>query len=225
MSKTNPRQYVRIPHSLMTTDGIKASSIATYAALASYADKDGFSYPSVPSIAKRAGLSVKIARRECDRLVKLGYLVRTPHFDGPKQQRSNRYTLTWQRDNVATNVPETRQKRQTPGVVSASGPTGISDTRTNSTNNYNHLTTAADLVEASWSPQGKTQNKQGVARIVAVSLENGISPEKLEAALKILDRDRKYVSDFSLGAALNPKPLITLAADKKVDWDYESEEF
>jgi len=224
MSKTNPRQYVRIPHSLLTTDGIKASSIATYAALASYADKEGFSYPSVPSIAKRAGLSEKIARRECDRLVKLGYLIKTPHFDGPKLQRSNRYTLTWQRDNVSINAQEEGQKRQTPGVVSASGPTGESDTRTNLNNNYNHLTTATSLVEKAWNPKGKTQRKQGVVRLVADSLENGIAADQLEAALKRLDREGRFVSSYSVHPALNPKPLFPgFAPDRQHDWSTASE--
>ena len=226
MSKTNPHQYVRIPHSLLTTDGIKASSIAVYAALASYADKDGFSWPSVPSIAKRAGLSEKITRRECKRLVELGYLIKTPHFDGPKLQRSNRYTLTWQRDNVSQNAQEKGRKHQTPGVVLASGPSGESDTRTNFNDNYNHLTTATSLVEKAWNPKGKTQRKEGVARIVADSVENGIAADQLEAALRQLDREGRYVSSFSLGAALNLKPLLPdLPADRPYDWSSVSEEF
>ena len=225
MSKTNPRQYVRIPHSLFTTDGIKASTIATYAALASYADKDGFSWPSVPSIAKRAGLSEKITRRECQRLIELGYLTKSKHFDGTGLQRSNRYILTWQREMVVEKDSTEQLKRQTPLTFPSNSGPSKSDTRTNSNkDNYNHLTTAAELVENSWDAGGKTQTKRAVIRIVATALENGVEQQKLLEALAKLSQLDIYISAYSLSSALNPKPLTKLRADEKVDWSSQSED-
>jgi len=125
---------------------------------------------------------------------------------------------------VSINAQEEGQKRQTPGVVSASGPTGESDTRTNLNNNYNHLTTATSLVEKAWNPKGKTQRKQGVVRLVADSLENGIAADQLEAALKRLDREGRFVSSYSVHPALNPKPLFPgFAPDRQHDWSTASE--
>ena len=215
MTRTNPRQYVRIPQTLLTCDGIKASTIATYASLASYSDRKGFSYPSVPSIAKRAGLSEKIARRECDRLVKLGYLEKRSHFDASDGQRSNRYTLIWQKEDTTETTEPVEQKSKSSPIVSDIAPRSDNERLTRSTKNQQQQSNAAaEIVANSWRSQGKTQ------RI----LTNGISAETLEKALRELSRTNSYVSAYSLSTALNPKPLFTIEADKKIDWNNESEE-
>ena len=225
MSRTNPRQYVRIPMTLLAADGVKASTIATYASLASYADRKGFSFPSVPSIAKRAGLSEKVARRECNRLVELGYLERRAHFDDTDGQRSNRHVLTWQRDDVEEKTSGEKQFSKSAGGDSASAPSSENARLTNSiTNQSQQSILAADIVANSWSALGKTQRKEGVLRIVADALENGIDEEELRKALAKLNQVNVYISAYSLSTALHPKPLNTLNADKKVDWSKESED-
>ena len=224
MARTNPRQYVRIPQTLLTSDGVKASTIATYASLASYADRKGFSFPSVPSIAKRAGLSEKIARRECDRLVKLGYLERRAHFDASEGQRSNRYTLIWQKDDTAKTTELVGQNDESSGLVSDTAPSSESERLTRSTKNQQQQSIeAAQIVTNSWRSQGKTQRIESVIRLVNDALLNGIDAQKLETALAELSRTNSYVSAYSLTSALNPKPLFTLEADRKVDWAKESE--
>lgn len=224
MARTNPRQYVRIPQTLLTSDGIKASTIATYASLASYADRKGFSFPSVPSIAKRAGLSEKIARRECDRLVKLGYLERRAHFDASEGQRSNRYTLIWQKDDTAETTELVEQNDESSRIVSDSAPSSESERLTRSIKNQQQQSIeAAQIVANSWRSQGKTQREESVIRFVNDALANGIEAERLQAALVELSRTNSYVSAYSLNSALNPKSLFTIAADKKIDWSNESE--
>ena len=224
MTRTNPRQYVRIPQTLLTTDGIKASTIATYASLASFADRKGFSFPSVPSIAKRAGLSEKIARRECNRLVSLGYLERRAHFDASEGQRSNRYMLIWQKDSSDESASIPKQNSEGTGIVLASPSANDIDTLTRSTINQQQQTNlAAEIVASSWRSHGKTQKEISVIRVVGDALSNGIGAEKLEKALAELSRTNSYVSAYSLNTALNPKPLFTLEADRKVDWAKESE--
>lgn len=225
MAKTNPRQYVRIPMSLLTTDGVKAATIATYAALASYADRKGFSFPSVPSIAKRAGLSEKVARRECDRLVKLGLLERRAHFDESEGQRSNRYVLTWQRDDVEEKTPGGEQNRNSSGVDSATAPSSQSDGLTKSIINQTQQSIlAAEIVANAWSSSGKLQRREAVLRLIIEALSNGIESAPLRKALEELNRSNRYVSGYSLSTALNSKPFTTLAADRKVDWSKESEQ-
>ena len=224
MTKTNQRQYIRIPQTLLTTDGIKASTIATYASLASFADRKGFSFPSVPSIAKRAGLSEKIARRECDRLVNLGYLERRAHFDISEGQRSNRYILLWQKvsSEESTEAPELKNERTRIHIPTA--PAGDIDTLTRSTSNQQQQSIlAVEIVAKSWSSQGKTQKEMSVIRLVSDALTNGIEADKLEKALTELRRTNSYVSAYSLTVALNPKPLFTLPADQKINWESESE--
>ena len=225
MARTNPRQYVRIPQTLLTTDGIKASTIATYASLASYADRKGFSFPSVPSIAKRAGLSEKIARRECDRLVSLGYLERRAHFDASEGQRSNRYILIWQKESSEESASAPKQNIEGTGIVLASAPSSDMDTLTRSTNNQPQQSIlAAEIVAKNWRSFGKTQKEVSVIRLVNDALTNGLEVEKLEKALAELSRSNSYVSAYSLNAALNPKPLFTLPADRKTNWESESED-
>ena len=225
MTRTNPRQYVRIPQTLLTCDGIKASTIATYASLASYSDRKGFSYPSVPSIAKRAGLSEKIARRECDRLVKLGYLEKRSHFDASDGQRSNRYTLIWQKEDTTETTEPVEQKSKSSPIVSDIAPRSDNERLTRSTKNQQQQSNAAaEIVANSWRSQGKTQRIESVIRLVSDALTNGISAETLEKALRELSRTNSYVSAYSLSTALNPKPLFTIEADKKIDWNNESEE-
>ena len=225
MTRTNPRQYVRIPQTLLTTDGIKASTIATYASLASFADRKGFSFPSVPSIAKRAGLSEKIARRECDRLVSLGYLERRAHFDVSEGQRSNRYILLWQKKSSEENTSTPEQNSEGTGIVLASAPSSDMDTLTRSTNNQPQQSIlAAEIVAKNWRSFGKTQKEVSVIRLVNDALTNGLEVEKLEKALAELSRSNSYVSAYSLNAALNPKPLFTLPADRKTNWESESED-
>ena len=225
MSKTNPKQYVRIPMTLLTTDGTKASTIATYASLASYADRKGFSFPSVPSIAKRAGLSEKVARRECKNLVELGYLERRAHFDATDGQRSNRYILTWQRDDVDGKTTEGEQNSKSGGVDFTTAPDGENARLTKSILNHTQQSIiAADIVADSWSTAGKTQRKTGVIRVIQDALGNGIDEEELRKALAKLNQLNVYISAYSLGTALHPKPLKSLNADRKVDWNLESED-
>ncbi len=210
---------------LMATDGVKASTIATYASLASYADRKGFSFPSVPSIARRAGLSEKVARRECNKLVELGYLERRAHFDPTDGQRSNRYTLTWQRDDVAEKNLGEEQKSKSAGADSPTGPSSEKERLTKSIINQKQQSIiAADIVAKSWNTAGKTQRKEGVIRVVFDALENGVEEEELRTALKQLDGANIYVSAYSLNTALYPKPRSTLNADKKVNWTLESED-
>lgn len=226
MSKTNPKQYVRIPMTLLTTDGTKASTIATYASLASYADRKGFSFPSVPSIAKRAGLSEKVARRECKTLVELGYLERRTHFDATDGQRSNRYILTWQRDDLDGKSTEGEQISKSSGVDLATAPGSENARLTKSILNQSQQSIiAADIVADSWSIVGKTQRKTGVIRIIQDALENGNDEEELRKALAKLNQLNVYISAYSLSTALHPKPRGTLNADKKVDWTLESEDW
>lgn len=227
MKETNPRQYVRIPMTLMTTDGVKASTIATYASLASYADKKGFCFPSIPTIAERAGLSEKVARRECKKLVELGYLERKTHFDETYGQRSNRFTLIWQRDDAVEKLLEKKKNGDGSSDDSVSIPGSENDRLTRSIINQRQQTKrlAADIVTDVWSASGKTQRKEAVIEIVADALENDIEVENLRKALSKLNGINTYVSAYSLNTALHPKPTTTLNADKKVDWSSESEDF
>ena len=227
MNLNNPKQYVRIPMELFAAQGVKASTIATYASLASYADKKGFCFPSVPTIAERAGLSEKVARRECKKLVELGYLERRTHFDEIYGQRSNRFTLTWQRDDTVEKTVAKRKNGDGSADNSVSNPGSENDRLTRSIINQRQQTKrlAADIVTDVWSSSGKTQRKEAVIEIVADALENEIEVENLRKALSKLNGINTYVSAYSLNTALYPKPVPTLNADKKVDWSSESEDF
>ena len=203
---------------LMNTNA-KGATIATYAALASYADKKGFSFPSVPSIAKRAGISVKVARRECDRLVVLGYLERKPHYDLSEGQRSNRYVLTWQRGDSLLTPVGVESDGSGSTVDFALAPTSKNDGLTTcSSNQRQQSITAAEIVTSAWSAEGKTQNKNAVIRAIATCLENGIPAEKLLNALSSLDQVEVQINSFTLNSALHPKRNKTIAADKENTW-------
>lgn len=226
MSIKNPNQFARVPLSLLGMDGVKGSTIATYVSLASYADRSGFCFPSVPTIAKRAGISEKIARRECQLLISLGFLESRKHFDKEERQSSNRYYLTWQRDNGGKNATgeellssEIREKRHPDGVES--------DTQTKSITKQIHETTAlsAEIVSKAWTANGSTQRVEAVIKVVSDALSNGIEASRLESALKELKLNNAYVSAFSLNEALNPKKRsFSLLADQKVDWSLVSED-
>ena len=223
MKKPNSRQYVRIPMDLIATAGVKASTIATYAAIASFADRKGSSYPSVPTIAKRAGLGESAARRECNKLVQLGFLERKAHFDASEGQRSNRYVLTWQRDDVVDIETGGLQISEAPGKESATGPAVENDTLTRSITNQRQQTIlAAEIVAESWDPLGKTQREKEIIHVISTALQNGIEEIKLREALANLSQINTYVSAYSLSIALNPKPLSKLKADEERDWSKES---
>lgn len=226
-ASSNPRQFVRIPHSLLTRPGIRAATIATYAALASYANREGLAWPSIPSIAKRAGLSEKVARRECLVLVQLGYLDSTPHYDASGGQRSNRYTLLWQQGLTEETHP-LPSKLAGAGSESTSGGGVENDSRTIRTSNENHPTTAdtvsaARLVAENWTAHNKSQGVKSVIKVVQESLTNGVAPAELAAALRELDRSKSFVSELSITLARSTpgRRSGTLKADQKVDWDQE----
>ena len=223
MKKTNPRQFLRIPHSLLANEGVKGSTIATYAALASYADSKGFCYPSVASIAKRAGISVATARRECANLVALGYLEITPHHLGTRQT-SNHYLLKWQSGDMETTEKD-HQKDEAGTNENEAHPTIENDGRTRIILNNNHLTTATELVDELWSSTGKAQNSKAVIGMIKTALENGCSQSDLALALKGLNAKGSYISAYSLQRELTSESSFKggLAADKKVDWSKESE--
>ena len=222
MKKPPARQFLRIPHSLLASEGVKGSTIATYAALASYADNKGFCYPSVASIAKRAGISIAIARRECSNLDALGYLEITPHMV-ESRQTSNRYLLKWQSGEVS-NTQQDYQKDEGRAIENATPPTIENDGRTRIILNQSHLTTATELVSNLWSPTGKAQSRKAVISVINTALENGCSQSELSSALLRLNSKPDYITGYSLQRELTTEPSFRgkLAADKEVDWSKES---
>jgi hypothetical protein len=219
---SNPRQFVRIPHTLFAAGGVKSSTIATYAALASFADSSGFCFPSVAAIAERAGLSLAIARRECVRLKSLGYLRVEPHHIGARQT-SNRYLLTWQSAEGIKSESEYQKEEGGTSEITAL-PTTKSDGRTKIIINDNQQTIAEQLVEKAWSATGKAQRREAVVKVVKTARENGCSDEALLTALKILNTENAYISAYSLQSNLKGKPLFKggLLADQEKDWSKES---
>ena len=227
MKKPPPRQFLRIPHSLLASKEVKGLTIATYAALASYADNKGFCYPSVASIAKRAGISIAPARRECSNLASLGYLDITPHHLGTRQT-SNHYRLKWQSGDMEKDEKEEKdyQKEEAGAIANAAPPTSENDGRTRIILNKNHLSTATQLVDELWTPAGKAQNLKAVVSVIKTALENGCSQSELAHALKGLNTKGSYISAFSLQRELTPESSFKggLLADMKTDWSKESED-
>ena len=226
MATPKHAQFVRVPMSLLTTDGVKGTTLATYAALASFADPAGHCFPSVPTIAKRAGVAEKTARAECKRLVRLGYLSIAAHMGEKGGQTSNRYTLLWQQKALAEKADPLVPIDQSPRSKMEREDGGEMDTRSITSSIKSHKTTAAELVASCWSAEGKAQSKAGVISVIATALNNKVPATDLEKALSILNNSGAFVSAYSLTAALQPpKPLFhTIAADKKVDWAKEREE-
>ena len=224
MKKTKPHQFLRIPHSLFNHEGIKGSTIATYAALASYADNKGFCYPSVSSIAGRAGISLATARRECAHLVSLGYLQITPHHVGTRQS-SNHYLLKWQSGELSRQ--ENGSQNEQGEVIEFATPTPIeNDGRSRIILNKNHLSTATELVERLWSPAGRAQSKKTVITAIETALINGCTQSELSSALLRLNSQAAYISSFSLQKELAPKSSFKglLQADIPTDWSTQSED-
>ena len=236
MSK--PYQHVRIPLSLiLDSPGVKASTIAVYVALASFADVNGIAWPSIKTTAKRAKVSQATVRKEIDRLKSYGLLLvkpRTKIINGKRIDTSHLYTLTWHKDYLRNEGKALEEPNLNPGLSRGdTTPTIKRERRTTTTANHNHLNhantreQAVAIVKSSWSSIGSTQSHKDIVAIVEVSIANGIPIEKLEEAFKrIAESGATYISKYALSQAIKvPRPKGTLQADMKVDWSKTNETF
>lgn len=236
MSK--PYQHVRIPLSLiLDSPGIKASTIAVYVALASFADVNGIAWPSIKTTAIRAKVSQATVRKEIDRLKSYGLLLvkpRTEIINGKSMNTSHLYTLTWHKKYLRNEGKVLEDSNLNQGLsIGDTTPTIKRERRTTTTTNHNHVNHAGTreeaeaLVKRCWSFTGSTQSYKDVAAIVEISITNGIPIEKLETAFKRLaESGASYISKYALSQAIKvPRPKGTLQADMKVDWSKTNETF
>ena len=235
MSK--PYQHVRIPLSLiLDSPGIKASTIAVYVALASFADVNGVAWPSIKTTAMRAKVSQATVRKEIHRLESFGLLIIKPRSEiisGKPVSTSHLYTLTWHKKYLKNQnkILEDSDLNQELSNRDTS-PTTKGERRTTTTTNDNHLNhtsaraEAQALVTRCWSSIGSTQSQKDIATIVEISIANGIPIEQLEKAFKrIAESGAAYISKFTLSQAMKDSlPKGTLRADVKVEWP-EGEDF
>lgn len=235
MSK--PYQHVRIPLSLiLDSPGLKASTIAVYVALASFADVNGIAWPSIKTTAMRAKVSQATVRKEIHRLESYGLLIikpRTEIIGGKSMSTSHLYTLTWHKKYLKNESKIFEVLEMNQGLSSGdTTPTIKRERRTTTNINHNQVNQrvvqklADELVARAWSSQGSTQSEKDISSIIELSLRNGISYEKLETALSSLAKEGSYISKFSLAQALGPSARIRgkLQADLPVNWDGESEQ-
>lgn len=236
MSK--PYQHVRIPLSLiLDSPGVKASTIAVYVALASFADVNGIAWPSIKTTAKRAKVSQATVRKEIHHLESFGLLLvkpRTEIIDGKSRNTSHLYTLTWHKKYLRNESKLLEVSDLNQGLSKRDAtPTLKRERRTTTTTNHNHMNHASAreeaeiLVKRCWSSAGSTQSYKDVAAIVEISIENGIPIEKLEKAFKRLAvSGALYISKYALSQAIKDSGSRgTLQADVKVDWSKENENF
>lgn len=231
---SQPYQHVRIPLSLLLeSPGVRSATIATYVALASFANVEGKAWPSVKTLAGRAKVSQATVRKEIKRLECFNLLVvqpRTQIVKGKPMSTSNIYLLPWHKKYLANHSKDVPVSDMNQGEGKGdTTPTTKRDRGTTTNINHNQMNHKAErkqadeLVARAWSSKGSTQSQKDISSIIEISMTNGISIEKLEAALKQLARDGAYISKFSLAQALNPKPLKgQLQADMAYNRSQES---
>lgn len=231
---SQPYQHVRIPLSLLLeSSGVRAATIATYVALASFANVEGKAWPSIKTLAGRAKVGQATVRKEIKRLQSFGLLVvqpRTEIVKGKPMSTSNLYLLPWHKKYLANNSKDIRVSDMNQGEGKGDTTPTIKRDRGTTTNiNYNQMNQRAErrqadeLVARVWSSKGSTQSQKDISSIIEISIKNGISIEKLETALKQLAREGTYISKFSLAQALNPKTMKgQLQADMPYDRRQES---
>lgn len=231
---SHPHQHVRIPLSLLLeSPGVRSGTIATYVALASFANAEGKAWPSIKTLAGRAKVCQATIRKEIKRLQSIGLLVvqpRTEIVKGKPVSTSNLYLLPWHKKYLANNSKDLLVSDMNQGKGEGdTTPTTKRDRGTTTNINHNQMNHKAErkqadeLVARTWSSKGSTQSQKDISSIIEISIKNGISIEKLEVALKQLARDGTYISKFSLAQALNPKPLKgQLPADRPFDRSQET---
>ena len=74
-----------------------------------HADKDGFCFPSVKTIAAECGYGISTVKRALNDLCEAGYIEKTARFDKRKNggQTSNLYSLTGNADTIEETAPDT----------------------------------------------------------------------------------------------------------------------
>lgn len=215
---SQPYQHVRIPLSLLVeSPGVRSATIATYVALASFANVEGKAWPSIKTLAGRAKVGQATVRKEIKRLQSFGLLVvqpRTEIVKGKPMSTSNLYLLPWHKKYLSNNSKDLLVSDMNQGEGKGdTTPTTKRDRGTTTNINHNQMNhkdqrkQADELVARVWSSQGSTQSQKDISSIIEISMTNGISIEKLETALKQLASDGAYISKFSLAQALNLKPL------------------
>ena len=110
-------QFIVIPSAPLHDTRVPPSALATLAALASFADRDGRCWPSIAAIVDRTGTSASTVRRHLRILRDRGYLrVRSRHA-ASGDQTSNWFQLIYDTPDDRLRVPETC----TPPVSSEQG--------------------------------------------------------------------------------------------------------
>lgn len=231
---SQPYQHVRIPLSLLLeSPGLKSATIATYVALASFANVEGEAWPSIKTLAGRAKVGQATVRKEIKRLQSFGLLVvqpRTTIVKGKPLSTSNLYSLPWHKKYLANSSKDIRVSDMNQGEGKGeTTPTAKQNRGTTTSVNHNQMNHRAErrqadeLVARVWSSKGSTQSQRDISSIIEISMANGISIEKLEAALIQLATEGTYISKFSLAQALNPKAMKgQLRADMPFDRSQET---
>lgn len=88
------QRYALIPTDWLESGDLSAPDIAVLCALASYADAEGVCWPAIATLADRAGLSDRSARRSLARLSTLGYLEWDQRRRSDGTRSSSLYRLT-----------------------------------------------------------------------------------------------------------------------------------
>lgn len=232
---TQPWQHIRIPFSILEFPELKSATIATYVALASFADIEGKAWPSIKTLAHRSKVSQATVRKEIERLQSFGLLVVHPRIkivNGKPMSSSHLYLLPWHKKYLTNNSNDSQVSDADQGEGKRdTTPTHKRDSRTTTKINHNQVNQRAErkradeLVARIWSPRGSTQSQRDISSIIELSLRNGIPYEKLEVALNFLAKEGSYISKFSLAQALSPRSKLKgkLQADLPVNWDEESE--
>lgn len=217
----NPQQspFGILPAYVMGDQSLTSSEKYFLAVLASWADQDGQCWPSIKTIAVRAGISARRVNMILARLKETGYITVTPRTGNDGEQQSNLYTLTWianaWRGMKTTSPPPEAVVTHPPEEgFTQNRPVGIDQEESISvkaTENGDHA------FDEFWSLYPKRVAK-GQARRAYKAAKRKVGQERILATLELAlpdltQRDRTFV----------PHPATWLNAEPWEDEDAQDE--
>lgn len=116
-----PGRFAILPSSLVADRRIGDAAFRVLAALSTYADRDGWCWPSQQTLASDVGTSRRSVRTQLDVLEEAGYVESSRRIRADGSESSKTYRLLYDRDHWRpTRQSPPASETPTPGVLRAS---------------------------------------------------------------------------------------------------------
>lgn len=180
-------QFAALPARAIDDRRLRPAAVMVLAALATYADRDGWAYPSISTISDRLRVTRQAVQRQISILVEAGYLIVAARFRQDGGRSSNQYRIIYSADLPANADCNSQQPDVAPPATPDVAPPATSDVAGLILPPHlsSHTTTTTTRPPEPSAPEGKVvgggDNEDEYVQLAAEEYvrAKGYGPEKL----------------------------------------------